>query len=234
MHRIEEELFPPPVPPVTGDQPILEDQPHLIDGGGDRDLTIRILRRYRIAVGVESDQRQRIGIRLAEAARLEGLLWQGPQEALLFFSQECLLGRGLAPQLARQVVPAVLGQLTVQRCQGIDSRHGNQIIPAREVQQPLDVPLLVRSSNQTEMILEQEVTLQTQALSGGFPLTAADKARDSDLRIAKASMSASFLRPYHGDISIGHQGGHFYRGMTFSVQPDIGEPEIGLGFPRRM
>jgi len=74
MHGIEEVLLSSPMPTVTSDQPVIEDQPHFIDGGDDRDITIRILRRYRIAVGIEPDQGQRIGAGLAETARLEGLL----------------------------------------------------------------------------------------------------------------------------------------------------------------
>jgi hypothetical protein len=56
VHRVEEELLLAPVSPMSRDQLIREDQPHLIDRRHDRDLAVGKLRRHRVTVPVKPDQ----------------------------------------------------------------------------------------------------------------------------------------------------------------------------------
>lgn len=90
---IEERLFPVPAPHVTRHAPVFADQPHLVDRRHDRDRPAGIGGRDRITIGVEPDQRQRIGRRLSQTPGLERLLRRPTQEPPLLGQQVLLAGR---------------------------------------------------------------------------------------------------------------------------------------------
>jgi hypothetical protein len=78
-----------------------------------------------------------------------------------------------------QILPAPLFQFAVQRFQRINAWNRDQIVAACEVQQMFHMTLLVRSPDQTEVLLEQKVALESQKLRGHLALTIANDLCDS-------------------------------------------------------
>lgn len=73
MQRFVMKLLFAPVAFVSGDQLLLEDQPYFIDSPHNRDLAMCVLRRHRVAVAVEPDQRQRVRMCVYDAMRFKSL-----------------------------------------------------------------------------------------------------------------------------------------------------------------
>ena len=185
MDRIEEGPFAVPTARMLGDQSILEHQPHLGDRRDHRDLAMRVRHRDRVVVVVEPHQRLRIGRSLFDATRFESLL-RRRQERLTILAQKLLL-RGRLPACARFSIGHVASpHLLVQRFEGPDLGQRKQKVAAGKPDQPFDMPLLVRRPHQTEMLLEQVVTLQPQELLRQLPLAALQDFDHRDGRVVVA------------------------------------------------
>ena len=96
MDRIEEKPLPTPVAAVPGDQLVFEDQLHVIDRRNHRDRPMGVLHWNAVAVGVEPNKRQRVGMRLRDPPGLT-LLCRERQEGGPLLLQEQGLRAILAP-----------------------------------------------------------------------------------------------------------------------------------------
>ena len=96
MQRFVVELLLAPVTFVPGNQLILEDQTHFIDGSHNGDLTICVLRRHRVTIAIKPDQRQRVRMCLHDSMSFKSLLRKREKEPLLFLAQQVFLRQGLA------------------------------------------------------------------------------------------------------------------------------------------
>jgi hypothetical protein len=167
---------------VPGDQPVFVNDPHLGHRADHRHGPVRICRRHRIGIGVEPDQRERIGRHVGRPTGLERPGWQR-QHRRPVLGEERRHRPRLPAHGSLLVLPAPLDQLIVQLVQRIDRRHRDQEVRPGIVQKPLDVTLLVRPTDETEVTGEQVVTLQPQELVGQLPLPRAHDPRHRRLAV---------------------------------------------------
>ena len=152
---------------------VADDDPDPLDRPDHRQRVVGERGGDRVVVGVEADQRQRVGRGLPTRAGLERLGRQRQQRRPLL-GEQLGLGRRLAPHRALQVGPAGLLQLGVERLQVASTRGTrHQEVPAGEADQVLDVALLVGPPHQAEVVAEQVMALEPQELVGQLPLAAA-------------------------------------------------------------
>jgi hypothetical protein len=170
----------------------------------------------------------------------------------VFFGQQRLFRNRLATQSTSQVLTATLFQAAVQYFQRVDPRHRNEIVPAGKLHQAFDMSLLVRTTDQAEMILEQKMALQPQELLRHLPLAIADDLSDRDLRVVVADPRGnaaeklkgslvSFLERFgalpwkglHVDRIGVWQRHHEQRHLRqLAIEIDVGKSKVDLGFTR--
>lgn len=165
VHRIEDHLVLAPMPWMGGDHLIGNENPNLFDAAHGGDMMMGAGRGNGVIVAMKANQGKRVHLSGAHSPNLEPFRGKG-QEVGSLFSQEIGLGAGLPAERALQIVATSRFQLHVERLDGIDARDGHQEIAAPKTEQGLDVSLLIRPTDQTEMVREQIVALQAVELVG--------------------------------------------------------------------
>ena len=210
-------------------------------------------RRHRVVVGVETHQRQGIGLPWRHPPGLEHLLRQGKHRATLLRQQRCL-GTALAPQHAVLIAVAIFRQPLVERSQGVGPRHRHEEVRPGEVQEPLHVALLVGATHQAEMMLEQMVTLQPEELAGHLPLARTRDLGHGDLRVVVTDPPRHAAKELEGPpmpfqeglgafagkhlkedhVAVGQRHREHRHAGRLTPQHDVRLAEVHLGFPGRM
>src|SRR5208337_57743 len=72
----------------------------------------------------------------------------------------------IAPQLAFEIFPARRSQLFIKNLEIVELRNGHHEVPSRETNERFRVSLLVRPTNQTEVMLVEVMAFQLQKAGG--------------------------------------------------------------------
>src|SRR5262249_57498199 len=111
----------------------------------------------------------------------------GGKQGARVVGEEVGLDGGLAPQPARQVLPAVLLEPIVERPQATgDGRDRDEEVAPGVADERLDVPLLMGPPYPAEVGLEEVVALQPQELLGDHAAPAASDLGHGDLQVVVA------------------------------------------------
>ena len=172
VDRVERYCSFSPAPRVPGHQPVLVDQPHLVHRGDHRQLAVGVLHRHRVVVGVEPDQRQRVGRRPGSTRRASNGCAGSGRNAAWSSGSKLAFGAGLPRVRSRQIGLAALAAAARSALPASRPPAPAPGSSAGRTHQPLDVPLLVGPPHQAEVLLEQVVALQPQELPGQLPLAA--------------------------------------------------------------
>lgn len=79
---------------------------------------------------------------------------------MVLFEEFCLRS-GLPASSLGSISHAALLQWLVEQFPGADVGHWHEEVATGKPNQPLDIPLLVRTPHQTEVLLKQVVTLES-------------------------------------------------------------------------
>ena len=148
---------------------------------------MRVLRRHRIVVPVEADQRQRIGLAGLHAPRLEGLCGQRQHRPAVFL-QEFRLGPFLPAKLDAGV-PA--GKSSAKPSLNT-SKSSNSGTGTRKFRRAITdeafrtCPFSIRPADQAEVMLKQVMALQPQELPREHAAPLLNHLRHGDLRVVVA------------------------------------------------
>ncbi len=170
---------------------IAGDDPHRVHRGDDRHRVVGQLSGNRVLVGVEADQGQRVDTPRLNPGGDEGFTRQGQQHRPLLV-EELGLGCGLTPEPTCQVLAAPPLEVGVQRFEpAVDDGHRHQEAAAGEADKRLYVPFLVGPPHQTEVILEEMMTLESEERIGHLPVAASGDLGDGDLGVVIADSPGS-------------------------------------------
>jgi len=254
MHRVVGDPLAAPAAAVLRHAPAPGGDADRVDGPDGGDRPVGELRRHGVVVGVEADQRQRVGRGLLDPRRLEPLGRQGQHRRSLL-GQQLGLGRRLAPQPSGEVGAAVGREPGVEPLQAaVQGRDGHQEVAAGVAHERLDVPLLVRPAHQAEVGLEEVVADEAEEGAGEPPLAAAGDLRDGDLEVVGADPPGHAAEEGEGpDVSLAERLGalawegaaedrvgvgprhdeHRHLGGP-AVEDDRGRAEVDLGLAGRV
>ena len=159
MDRLKERTFAFPAARVRRDQSIIEHQPHVIHSCDDRQPAMGVLHRDRVVVVIKPDQRLRIRRAVVDTSSLERLLRQRQKRSLILF-EEFFFRSSFPASSLRSIGDTTLFQGIVKQFPGADLGHRHEEVATSEPDQPLDIPFLVRTPHQAEMLLKEVVTLK--------------------------------------------------------------------------
>ena len=151
VNRVVGHLLAVPVAAVARHDAVTEDDTDGVDRADDRDSVVGVRGGYRVVVGVEPDQGERVDAPLLDPGGHERLAGQGEQRGPLLL-QQVRLDRGLAPEPPAEVRTAACLEVGVERLQA--AAHGgdrDQEVAAGVPDQGLDVPLLIGPSHEAEV-----------------------------------------------------------------------------------
>jgi len=154
-------------------------------------------------------------------ASIEALLGQG-QERRPFFFEQRRLGHGLAAQSAQQIVATLLFQVGVEAFQAADTRHGHEEVTPREANQAFDLPLLVRSTDQAEVTIEQVVALDPQEITCQFTFPLTDDFGHGGLGVVVADPCRYAAEELEGPTVT------FQKGLAALAREDAAEDRIAV------
>lgn len=180
--------FDAPVPLVDGNHLAVHDESDRIDAADHLEILVSMLRRNRIIVTVEADQRQRIGRVLFGASRFEIRVGKRKQGGSFFRKQ---FADRLRLHLARlgEFVPAFLFKRFVERPEVRKFRHRNHEVVPQIIDRVFNVPFFLRLTDPAEMVLEKIRGLQFEQPPRRLLAATADDLRDVDLRVVELDQS---------------------------------------------
>ena len=191
MDPIEGRPIPAPFAAMLGDPLAAAFDADRIDPGAERDPLVGIPDGDRVIVRIEPHQRQRADASGDDPRRIERVGRQG-EEGRELASESLGVGVGLAPGAAAQVLATSLREDIIERREIVGDRDGDEEVPPRVADEVLDVTLLVGTSDQAEVGIEEVMALQSfkrfredvaaavgDLGDGGAGVVVADPARDA-------------------------------------------------------
>jgi hypothetical protein len=130
----------------------------------------------------------------------KSLRGQRKKELLLFFDQQVFLRQGLASQLTLKITLARGFKLLIQRPQRTHLRNRHEEVPASVVKQSFDMSLLIRTTHQTEVILKQEVALESLKLRCHLTFSSSGDLPDGDFRVVVADSNGNSAEEFKGTL----------------------------------
>ena len=176
--------FDAPVPLVDGNDLAVHDESDRVDAADHLEFLVSMLRRNRIIVTVEADQRQRIGRVLFGASRFEIRIGKRKQGGSFFRKQ---FADRFRLHLARlgEFVPAFLFKMFIERPEVRKFRHRNHEVVPQIIDRVFNVSFFLRLADPAEMMLEKIRGLQFEKPPRRLPAATADDLRYVDLRVVE-------------------------------------------------